>query len=399
MRVSVLAVAVLAVTVSAARAEQRYQLDLARHAGPEVTAPVAEGPVTVVVTNQIPGRAYTYAVSREWIPIPPLSMPANVSIPVGAAADPECVMLVADYDKIVKPAPTSETDVPAKAKALAELVDSDRFKNKCLDDTIRRPIRETLQRFNTPQVLGPFGVDSGQQLRVTVQRLADSGAVEKTWTTVLSAGSRGEWLTTYGMTFVRNDNQRFYAKPGTEANKFVITPERESEKREVSFIPAVMFSWVPSDQRGRYVTFSPTAGVGATSDTFAVLVGGTATVNLNLGFTLGVAFSNHQRLSGKYVPGQTVSENLTEAQLHRNAKLPAVFFAATLRFGQSPFGTAPKPAAPAPAPAAPPSSGTPAAPAAPAVPPAAPAAPPVGGAAPAGGGPAPGAVPAPAPGD
>jgi hypothetical protein len=309
--------------------------------------PVPPGAVSIVVKHRIPERQYFFAVTREWVPIAPLTLPQGIRIAAGAAASlsSDCKALVSGFEMIGNPG--DETEVPAKAKAIDDLRSSDLYQ-KCTDAAVRKPIDDALVVLTSTEIIGPVTLSSGEQLRVTVQRIGTNASVEKTWTIILTTGARGEWLTTFGLTFVPDDNERFFSAPATEANKFVITRERDPGDSELTFLPTVMFSWLATRQRGNYLVFSPTAGVGATTNTFAALLGGTATFNLNLGVTAGIAFVNQKRLLGKYTEGQVVSENLTEEQLHRNAMLPKFFFSITLRFGQSPFGS--PPAAPPPPP-------------------------------------------------
>jgi hypothetical protein len=395
----IVAITALLLTSADALAQHRYEFDLAKRSPGELTLPAPPGQVSVVIRNRVPGRQYFYAVTREWVPIPPLLMPAGVAVPLGLAGpSPECLVVERTRKEIGSPA--DEPEVPAKAGAFAALRKSDAFM-KCKDPTFTDPVDVAYQALTSTDLIGPVDLRSGEQLRIAVQRIAPNGTVDKSWTTVLTTGPRGEWLTTFGLSFVDDDDERFFTTPAAEANKFVITPERKPGAREMKFLPTVLFSWIPASQRGRYVVFSPTAGVGATSSTFAALLGVTATFNLNLGVTGGVAFSHHKRLLGKYNPGQIVAENLNDAQLHRQATMPAGFLSITLRFGQSPFAAPPSPPAATPAPAPPAPAAAPGAPPPPAAPPAggtpppSDSTPPKGGAPPAGDKPAPGAVPAP----
>src|ERR1051325_7487477 len=221
---------------------------------------------------------------------------------------------------------------------------------------------DALAELRSTELIGPVGVAQGEQLRITVQRAAlDTGGPEKTWTTILATGSRGEWVTSYGASFIQRDDQRFFTVPGAgaDAGKFIITRERTDDKWELRFLPSIFFSWLPANGRGRNFTISPTAGIGATSNTVGFFACGTVTFNINLGFTAGYVVANHSRLLGKYTEGQKLSENLTDSQLVRNALLASPFIAVTFRFGSSPFSSNTPPAAPA-APPAPPPASTPA---------------------------------------
>jgi hypothetical protein len=360
IRVASLAILALMVT-NLARADERYVFDLAKHPTTDVTLPSAPGAISIVVINRLPGRTYLYAVSREWIPIPAIVLPPGATIATGVGAgDIACAALTAAYDK-AKAALTDETMVPATIKTIDGLL-KDMDYTICTDAMVRGPIINALVELRSSVFIGPVGVAQGQQLRITVQRVAaDSDVPERTWTTILSTGSRGEWVTSYGASFIQRDDQRFFAVAGTgaDAGTFIITRERADDKRELTFLPSIFFSWLPANGRGRNVTISPTAGIGATSNTVGFFAGGTVTFNINLGVTVGYVVANHSRLLGKYTEGQKLSENLTDSQFVRNALLPSPFVGVTFRFGSSPFSSNTPPAAPA-APPAPAPASTPA---------------------------------------
>jgi hypothetical protein len=74
-------------------------------------------------------------------------------------------------------------------------------------------------------------------------------------------------VTTYGVSFIQRDDDRYFTVPGKDADtgKFIIEKERPDDKREVSFIPSVFFSWGPCLRQpfasaGQVLRLRPQAG-------------------------------------------------------------------------------------------------------------------------------------------
>ena len=306
-----------------------YPLDLATHPGGEVTVTISPGRYRVVVVHRIPGREYSVSLVRETRPVPPLSLPSDVVASV-SGGDP-CAELKKAYDAIGKPA--DEVQVAQAAVTIRALLD--KF-SACVGET-RQQISDALKVYDNRWHSDEYDVAVGQQLRITVQRLSKGGAPEKTWTTILTTGDRGEWLTTYGMSFVMLRDELFFTKTGDTEGEFVITKQREDAVSRIKYLPSVLFSWMPASRRNKAVAVSPTAGFGVSNDNFGVLGGVTVTYNTNLGFTAGVAITRQRVLLGTYAENQVIKENLTEDALHDDVLKAAAFASITFRFGTNPF--------------------------------------------------------------
>jgi hypothetical protein len=309
-----------------------YPIDLATHPGGDVTTTISPGRIRVVVFHRLPGRNYSVDIVRETLLPPPLDLPAGVNIPKDAAVTPECLKLKTDVDAIAEP--TDETQVGDAAEKLAALLRA----SPCTG-AVRTSVEARRDAYDNRLPQPEYDVAAGQQLRVTIRRLSKAGAPEKTWTTILTTGARGEWLTTYGMSFAFLRDELFFSKAGENEGEFVITKQREDAISQIKYLPTVLFSWMPASQKNRALAFSPTAGFAVSDDNFGVVGGVTATYNTNLGFTVGVAITRQRKLLGNYAENQVVMENLTEESLHHNVLKPAVFAAITFRFGSNPFAS------------------------------------------------------------
>jgi hypothetical protein len=325
----VLAVAVLLVPRFVLAAD--YPIDLAAHPGGEVTETIAPGRIRVVVFHRLPGRNYSVEIVRETIVIPPLQLPSGINLPSGAALAPACLKLQADVDAVAEP--TNETQVGEAAAKIDALL-----KSSTCTGAVRSSAEARRDTYDNRLPQPEYDVAVGQQLRVTVHRLSTAGAPEKTWTTVLTAGARGEWLTTYGMSFALLRDELYFSKAGDKEGEFVIMKQREEAISRIKYLPTVLFSWMPASRKNRAVAYSPTAGFAVSGDNFGLLGGATVTYNTNLGFTAGVAVTRQRTLVGSYNENQVIKENLTEESLHHNVLKPAAFVAITFRFGSNPFG-------------------------------------------------------------
>src|SRR5437773_2164825 len=207
-RVSVILV-FAALASSGIAAASDYPFDLATHPGGEVNVSISPGRIRPVILHRLPGRQYNVQVVRETIPVGPLGLPSGITIPAGAAIDPECLKLKADFDKIA--APTDEVGVGKAATDISALLSE----TKCVGQT-KDLVAAALAKYANSLPFDEYAVGAGQLLRIKVERLDAKGQPEKTWTLTLTTGARGEWLTTYGLTFVPLRDELFFSKEAAE---------------------------------------------------------------------------------------------------------------------------------------------------------------------------------------
>ena len=282
---------------------------------------------SVKILNQIPGQPYSVSLLTEIIGIEPLPEP-NEKIEVASSSNNPC-------QEPLRQARTLRAQTAESAVAL-----------------IVREVRATLDE-GTPcrnpeelyEILGllaateytvasTFSVGLGEQVTITVSRSRPSDTTTRTWRTVLRGASRGTWITMFGTSIVKNNDELFFSKAG-EDGKFIITPQRG--QHDLKIIPSVYFAWVPRAAQLKNWSFGPTAGFGLSNA--AVFAGGAATYNQNLGFIFGASVYQQQRLSGQYVAGQILSESLSEDQLARKVLRAGWTFGITWRFGSNPFSS------------------------------------------------------------
>jgi pimeloyl-ACP methyl ester carboxylesterase len=308
----------------AADARAQTQIDLAATLAGD-TISINPGSLSLVVANRLRARTYRVTVNVEAVPIPPLP-PVQLPVRETVATAP-CQALIDATGAL-----SSSKDEAEVAQAVRE-IERRLSDAKCADVAVVTAARDAVN--GTRRVLDPLVVASGEQVKVTIERLAmDGNAVDKTWTVTFSTGARGQWLTTYGFAFIPDRDERYFSK-AAGANAFVITKERDAGG--LTPAPSVFFSWLSRKAALGNWSISPTAGLGLTDKLPSVFGGVSVLFNQNIGVAAGIGLYAQKRLNGRYAADQQIEENLGDDQLHRVVYLPNVMVAATYRFGSNPF--------------------------------------------------------------
>jgi hypothetical protein len=329
---------------------QTLTIDLAaQKPGEALTVSIGAGAYTVSVTNKIPTRTdYQHTARLITKPIPALD--ASVFGKAATATNrprltpPECKSVEDATNKLKEE--TTEAAVPKRRTALQDALD--KAPSPACDG--ERSLAMLMIADTTATLEDHVAIHDGQALEVTITRTGADGK-PLIWKKTFDAGDRGEWRTSYGFTFLPNEDERWFAKAGSEANKFTIT--QEAQRRRFDFAPSIFFTWVPGWKLSQNLDLGPTGGLGFDLSAPVVFAGLSVLWNENIALVGGAVVHQRTRLDGVYQPGQTIAENLaadklTEKTYHLNG-----FFGLAFRFGSKPKGFAEKPA-PAP-PAATPS--------------------------------------------
>jgi len=300
----------------------------------------------VVLENRLPQARYGVVIRKELIPIAAIAFDPIGSL--GFLGRTElagtCLALAEATSTLV--GSTSESQVPARRAALQALVNQ----GGCNE----APTAEgaSIALASTSQSLMPQVLHDGERLTVTVTRAAGDEVL--TWTLVVETEPRGEWLTSFGVSFLPDRDERFHTEPAGD-DKFTIV-EDNADRALKPPMPSVYFNWLSSKQKRRNWSWSPTIGFGLDDEAIGVFGGVSLSYNQNISVIGGVAVAGQQRLISRYTPGQEVGENLNDDQLHELDYRVAPFVAVTVRFDRNPFkkedaapATAPVPEVPPPA--------------------------------------------------
>lgn len=254
---------------------------------------VKPGEYDLTILNRLPGKVYSIEVAVDFIPIAALTLQGFRDVEsTPAKGAPMAAPIASNCDSIIDRVFTAsdESDLP---KLLSEADSSG------CDEV--RPL--------TMESLGSYELTAGQLLTVKIAR------DDKAWTWIYTTGDRGEWRTTYGFTFVPNEDRKYVTRPGTGMNmgKFEIFEQKDRE--ELDFVPSVLFNWLPANQRGEDWISGFTGGLGWDLEKPVVFAGWSWMYNENFNLTFGVAVHQQTRLLGQYDKGGVVGEALESDQL------------------------------------------------------------------------------------
>jgi len=299
-------------------------VDLAQQkAGDVLTVPADAGRHRVRVVNARPGAQYEVTVVREIRSIDALTAPSGVATVAHSAPCSEL-----DQRTAALLAATTEAAVP---KLMADVKASLLL---CHDPVLQQEANLALAK--TVIDLGEYELPPGAQITVTAVR--DEGGKKLTWVKAFQTEERGRWLTLYGLSAVRNHDDRFFLTPNDDKT---FTIGAEESRKGYKAIPSVYFLWLPRKFQARDWSHGFTAGLGVKADEPALFAGYSLLYNWNVGLVAGASLSRELRLNGRYASGQVVKETIADDALHTKVLQTRWTVALIFRFGTNPFAAAP----------------------------------------------------------
>ncbi|MBA3345634.1 MAG: hypothetical protein H0T44_10145, partial [Gemmatimonadales bacterium] len=258
LRLVVLLNAVVIGTTTDSAAQRTLELDLSTLSAENSPRTLPAGTsFLVVIRNRVPGQAFTYVVSPilEERSIPPLSFPGRKGPIESTYADPQpnrpvgvCKAagdLEATLISLYKL--SEEEDVPETMRRARDLLKRPDLDIGCgvAISAIQDALRETIQRADEA-----ISVPAGFNLTLVITRTntTDNTGV-KNWTVSYTGRSAGEWVTTYGFTFLTDfpwgsSNESFLAAETATQGRYVI--EQDSTRERLRFVPTIFYTWHPA---------------------------------------------------------------------------------------------------------------------------------------------------------
>ncbi|MGI9040565.1 MAG: hypothetical protein ACR2HK_05575, partial [Gemmatimonadales bacterium] len=204
---------------------------------------------------------------------------------------------------------------------------------------IQDALRETIQRADEA-----ISVPAGFNLTLVITRTntTDNTGV-KNWTVSYTGRSAGEWVTTYGFTFLTDfpwgsSNESFLAAETATQGRYVI--EQNSTRERLRFVPTIFYTWHPAAGNispGLSLGFS--GGLGFDLSNPVVALGPTLVYRRNLSLHIGVAAARVDQLLGRYTVGEIITTNLTPEQLRESNYRLNPFVSLSFNFATSPFSS------------------------------------------------------------
>src|SRR5436305_1114322 len=298
-------------TLPATAGPSELRIDLAAsQPGSAQDLSVDPGTYQVVIVNKVPTEPYDIKAEESFTPVAVLPKPGETGIQ-GKKIVPGCEDLQAAIDAL--PKSKTEVEVSQTVAQIEKLLGDPQTTCKSLpvQDDARRALEST--RETLPNT---YSIQQGQQLAVTVSR--GKGADTKTWKVTYRGPERGHWVTSYGFTFPRNEDQLYFAKAaGTQPSstqpptgtstpsQFTIT--RKKDHTGFGFAPSFFFSWLPAKRQGSDWSLGPAAGRGFDQSNPVVFLGPMLTYNQDVNLVVGVVMHKQKRMNGQYSPYQIVT--------------------------------------------------------------------------------------------
>jgi hypothetical protein len=289
----------------------------------------------IVLKNTLIGKGYSLNISVKNQPIPPLNAP-NVSGVSGTISkgDP-CFSLnlaylnlinlfdAANDDETIK----TEKEVSARINVLMSEIDKHKCSNTALVDSAKALINKCER-----EIIEKVIVHSGEIVVITVSR------GQKIWTWEFIGESTGEWVISYGFGFCSSalEAKKYHLQQLNDTS-FQIKKDEKPRALELSYVPAVFYSFLPSSKYNSDFNWSISAGLGFDLSAPVVFFGGGFMFHQNIGVNLGVAFQQQNKLKPQYSDGQILRTPLEKDQLHDHIYRPNAFISINFRFGKNPF--------------------------------------------------------------
>jgi len=208
------------------------------------------------------------------------------------------------------------------------------FNKVCDNDSLNNLAKQRIEQSNQSSFQN-ISVESGETVTITIKRDTI------TWTYILKGESLGKWVTTYGFGFTSSalGGNTYYSKQMPDTTLYKILKSNNTGNLDLNYIPAIFFSYFPTQNFNKCWNHSLTAGLGFDLSAPVVFFGYNGMFWQNLGFSLGVAFQQQYRLKNQYTENEIIKSDLTIDQLHDKVYRPNLFVAVNFRFGENPFKT------------------------------------------------------------
>ena len=308
-------------------ASAQWSIDLATTGEQEFQVP-AGTETEITILNKVPKANYHVTAILRSIPIPALE---TVQLPTLEA--------VSRCEGLLKAA--KGIDDATEESAVRDLIRQIESGlptatcNAAEQAYLRAVMGGTVQRLPVRYV-----IRDGQELVVTVQRLKADNAVEKTWKLTLTTGTSGSWRTLYGLAISPDRDDDPFLTPGENEGEFFVNPGRSEDRSGHPLKPSasVFFTWMSRTAELGPLSFSPTLGVGATSELPGLFGGVAVTFRQNIALVVGVPFVPQRRVKDRYIDDPLVTSALTTEDLTETKYyFDKWFIGGVFRFSSNPF--------------------------------------------------------------
>lgn len=308
-------------------AQPEVTIDLAKSGDVKIKVKVDAVVSRIAIKNILPGGRYRTEVDVRELEEPVFSTVSFRQPVKPKKQDP--IAMVSDPCKEAHAALKLATDEKQLPGIIAEISSG------------AKPTPEECFEVTKMDISGDWLIQAEQELVVTIERLEPT---VKTWTYTLTTGLPGKWFTTYGFTFLTNQDRSYFAKQTTipavpasgttpakpESTVFKITEEEDRE--DLDFVPSILFHYKQPKTNWTWV-----AGLGYDLENIAAFVGGGYVVHQNVLITSGLVIHEQSDLAGRYNVGEDMKEAIDSAQLSSKSYGANLYLGVSFRFGSNIF--------------------------------------------------------------
>ncbi len=241
---------------------------------------------------------------------------------------------------------SAESSVPKAVREANDSLTAEDAQTGC--DQEAGAIRGLLEATNQTSVES-VRVPRGFDLTVVVTRTsADPKVATKTWTVPYAGRDAGEWMTTYGFSFLTTwpwgeTNESYVAEETDTEGEFAIT--RGASRERLRFVPTIFYTWHPDEPvpvlgpvLGDDFSYGLSGGLGFDLSDPVIAATFSLIYRRNLTLHLGVAAAQIDQLRERYEEGDSVG-NLTPEELVESNYRINPFISLSFNFATSPFGS------------------------------------------------------------
>lgn len=286
----------------------------------------------IIVENSLTHGNYSLEILNEGELLPVLEFKPGNLPDVKSRSD--CDGLISTVQELERYQENENQDPGAERRlnTLVQNVSRELSKGECtkeeVKDVARQWMESTKRKYDEK-----IKVRSGEKVTILISRDTLK------WTFVFLGNQRGKWLTTYGFGFTPKswEKDTYYSKQELDTSLYRILKYNKPNCLDLNYIPAIFFSYFPSQKFSKGWNNSLTAGLGFDLSAPTVFIGYSGTFWHNLGLSCGLAFQQQYSLKPQYSENGLISEYLELDQLHDKVYRPTMFLSITFRFGENPF--------------------------------------------------------------
>lgn len=287
----------------------------------------------IVIENVINGYAYSVEIINELQLLPPLESATAIPKAFGHLST-ECEELksalttVEGFQEDIYNTGRLEKDLGAFSYTLNTLINAQKCNNSQVTESARFWLRSTKKVLDER-----FYIESGKVVTIIIKR----GTLE--WKFIYEGDLPGKWVTTYGFGFTTNalTGNNYYTKQMPDTSVFEILKSRGPKAFDLSYVPAVFFTFFPSKRISKSWNHSLTGGLGFDLVSPVLYFGYNGLFWHNIGFSAGLAFQQQNVLKDKYEVNERVPNFLETNELHEKVYRPNLFISFHFRLDKNPF--------------------------------------------------------------